>query len=494
MIKYDVIAIGTGVGLAFINNAVSKGLKCAIIERGKFGGTCLTRGCIPSKILLHPADIIQEVKHARKIGLNVSNINLDWKLLGERMWKKIGLSKTMEDKFTNANDFDVYKGTGEFVKNHLLKINYNDGQEPVTIFGEKIIIAVGSRSRIPNIPGLDTTGYITSETFYGDSFPKKPWKDLVIIGGGVIGVEFAHMFSSYGTNVTIVELGDKLVPKEDHEVAFHLENQFRNNDIEVLLETQALEVVKNGERKRVKIINNITQEIKYLDTDEIVIAIGVRPNLDITKIENTDVELDNFGWIKTNEYLETSVDNIWAIGDVNGLYQFRHKANYEMYKSINNILSPEKPKKKVNYNIVPWAIFTYPQIAHLGMTEHEALSKYDKILIGKLNYSQVSKGYAMGFETGDSDDGFTKLIISPEMRIIGAHIIGPHAAMLIQPYIYLMSSGCILHIDGFEDSINYNYNAEKEYIFDPLQDAMVIHPSLNEIAGWTYRTLKWVTK
>ena len=165
-----------------------------------------------------------------------------------------------------------------------------------------------------------------------------------------------------------------------------------------------------------------------------------------------------------------------------------------MFRAFNHIYNEKNIDKPVNYDHAAWAIYTYPQIAHLGLTEREAFAKYDKLLIGKLNYSQVAKGYAYGYETGDSDDGFVKLILNTDMRIVGAHIIGPNAAILIQPYVFLKSTGCVCNLDSFKEYTDGLVLEEDEYLFNPLQDAMIIHPSLNELPGWAYRTLKLVER
>ncbi len=493
MKKYDVIAIGTGVGLAFIHNALQKGLNCAIIEKGKFGGTCLTRGCIPSKILVQPADLIRQSKRAAKIGVNIPEISYNFDLIAKRMWHKINLSIGMEEEFKNRDNLDVYKGVGEFIDNHTLRVLKEDSTYSENIYGDLVVIACGARSYVPNISGLKETGYLTYETFYGDKFPKKPWKNLVIIGGGVIGVEFAHIFSSLGTKVTIIEMKNRLLINEDHEVSDFLLTQFNTNNIDVYLNCVAIEASKS-KGKIIKFKNHKTGIINEIECDEILMASGIKPNLDLLKLENTGVELCKYGWIKTNEFLETAVKSIIAIGDVNGRFQFRHKANYENFVAFDYRFNKDKPTRPANYDNVPWAVYTYPQIAHLGLTEKQALDIHEKVLIGKLKYSDVAKGYALGYEEGDSDNGFVKLILSPEMRILGAHIVGPYAAMLMQPYVYLKSTGMICKIDAFKDNINYETIKENEYLFNPVNEAMVIHPSLNELTGWAYRTLKWVTR
>jgi len=234
------------------------------------------------------------------------------------------------------------------------------------------------------------------------------------------------------------------------------------------------------------------QEVE-ITAEEILVATGRRSNADLLKVENTGVEKDQKGWIETNNYLETNKKNIWCIGDANGLYQFRHKANYESEICTNNIFGSEDQKRSVEYSSVPWAIFTYPQIGHVGMTQAEAIEKGHEIYVAKKNYSTVAKGFAMGFKTGDEDDGFVKLIVDKSYRILGAHVVGPHAAVLVQPFVYLMNSGftCVLPEVTEETDIPKIARACPEGgSFIPIDHSMVIHPSLNEVTGWAIGNLQ----
>ncbi len=207
MLEYDLVVVGSGVGLTLISQGIQMGLSCALIEDAKMGGTCLTRGCIPSKVLVYPADIVRETEHAKKIGLDIKIEKINWELISKRMWSQIDESKSIEHGLSQAHNLTIYHGVGEFVGEYEMKVKLNKNGEYSEIFrGKKIILASGGRSFIPPIEGLDKVGYVTSETFFGPKFPKKPWESLIIIGGGVIAAEFAHIFSAMGTKVTIVEM------------------------------------------------------------------------------------------------------------------------------------------------------------------------------------------------------------------------------------------------------------------------------------------------
>ena len=493
MQKYDLIVIGSGSGLIILESALQAGLECALIENSKFGGTCLTKGCIPSKVLTHPADVIREAEHAARIGLVYELKELNWDLVAKRMWKQIDESKSIEKNLANIDGLDVYKGTAEFTGDKKLKVKYADGSYSEQIYSGHVIIAAGARSYIPDIPGIEKTGYIDSERFFGDGFPEKPWSSLCIIGGGAIGVEFAHIFSAFGTKVSIIEVKKFLVSNEEPEVSKMLEKCFVENGIDVFSDHSVIKTGKDKDGKILSVKDNLTGDIKEVRCEQILVAVGNKSNADILKAEKARIALDERGYIKTDELLMTSQENVYAIGDINGKYQFRHKANYEAELLVRNLFYQEE-KDKVDYTAVPWAIFTHPQIARVGMTETQAREKYKKIMVGTKHYSSVAKGYAMGYEEGDTDDGFVKLIVDKDHKIIGAHIIGPHASVLIHSFIYLMNAGCNctdfkkLTI-GSDDFKNF---CSGSGTIDPFTKSMTIHPALNELTAWIVGSLEWV--
>lgn len=489
---YDIVIIGSGAGLHILEIALQKGLTCALVERSKFGGTCLTRGCIPSKILVYPADVIREAEHAMKTGLKFKLVDIDWKTISERMWSQIDEGKDIERNADQIETLTTYKGTGEFTGQYTMKVKLNDNSYSEEFNGKKFVIAAGGRPFTPSLEGLQETGYLDFESFFGAGFPNKPWKSLAIIGGGAIGTEFAHMFSAFGTKVTIVEMLPNLVSTEDKEISTMLENQFKENGIDIFTNSKVVKVLKDNRMKTLMVQNLLTDETTSITCDEIFVAAGIRSNADLLKIENSGVKTDEKGWIITNEYMETTQRNIWALGDINGKYQFRHKANYEAEICADNIFNIKNAKRMVDYSRVPWAIYTYPQIAHIGLTEAEVRSKRIRYLVGKNHYSLVAKGFAMGYVKGDLDDGFVKLITDEKMKILGAHIVGPHAVILIQSLVYLMNTGSNCKIDerkGLFRNVKTIHNEIGTII--PLGQSMVIHPSLSEVVGWIVSSMEW---
>ncbi|MFW6117379.1 MAG: dihydrolipoyl dehydrogenase family protein [Thermoproteota archaeon] len=489
---YDLVVIGSGSGLNILNEGLRRGLQCALIESGKMGGTCLTRGCIPSKILVYPADLISRTQHGEKVGVHFQK-EINWDLIRERVWSKIDKSQKIKDNLSQIKNLTLYRGRGEFVGECTLRVEMNNGQGySEELRGKRMVIASGARSFVPPIQGLDRVGYVTSDTFFGEKFPEKPWDSLIIVGGGIIAVEFANIFSSFGTEIKIVEMKSRLVSTEEPEVSDFLKTNLERF-MEVYLNKKAVSTRLEGKSKVVTVEDMDTGEKQDVRGEEVFVASGRRSNSDLLKPQNSGVEVDNRGWIKTNQFLETTAENIWCIGDANGGFQLRHRANYDAEICIHNMFNEENRRKK-DYSVTPWAIYSHPQIGHVGMTQNEAIEAGYKISVATKHYSSVAKGYAMGYEKDDADDGFVKLIVSRNREILGAHIIGPHAAVLVQPFAYLMNTGYTCPIPGGESKRGLiqrlSHPCPESGTFMPIEETMVIHPSLNEVAAWAIGSLK----
>jgi dihydrolipoamide dehydrogenase len=492
MKKYNLVVVGSGAGLMVLEAALQQGLKCAIVERSKFGGTCLTKGCIPSKMLVYPADLIREAQEASRVGLTFRPPEADWATVARRMWGQIGHSEGIRKSLKEAPDLDVYEGTAEFTGPKRMRVVYADGAVSEEFTSDGILLAVGARSFVPEVEGLEQAGYVTYERFFGDSFPDKPWKSLILVGGGTIGAEFAHIFSAFGTKVTLVEMQNRILPLEEEEVSSFVRARFEKNGIAVRTGFKAVAAAKDGELKTL-VIEDGTGARETISAEEIFVASGVRSNADLLKVELAGVATDARGWIIANEYLETSQKGVYALGDINGRFQFRHKANYEAGILMGNLLGGEK--KAVSYDAVPWAVFTWPQVAHVGLTEREAREKGMEIGVARNRYSSVAAGIAMGYEAGAEDDGFVKILLTPDMRIVGAHVAGPYAAMLVQPFVYLIHAGCPCQALGANvlSSARAKFHAQCPELGSvmPVADSMVIHPSMNELPAWAIDNVEW---
>lgn len=485
MKKFDVVIVGSGAGLMLAEAALQSGKTCALIEQSKFGGTCLTKGCIPSKMLVYPADLIREAEKSDRVGLGFPPPQVDWDRISARMWKQINVCEDLEQTFRSLENLEVYKGAAEFTGKTSMRAKYADGSYSEEFQGEIFILAAGARSFIPPIKDLEQTGYVAAESFFGENFPKKPWDSLIIVGGGAIGAEFAHIFSALGTKVTLIEGRPRILPAEEEEISAFVEAEFKSNGIRVLTDCNVLSSGKSGSKKILTLEDNKARERRVIEADEIFIAAGIRSNSDSLHLEHTDVETDARGWIRTDGFLETSQKNVYAIGDINGQYQFRHTANYEAEILSQNLFGDSK--KMVCYNAVPWAVFTWPQVAHVGMTEAEAKRAGRRYWVGRNYFSKIAGGIAMGISEQSADNGFIKIIIGEEKTILGVHIAGPHAAILVQPFVYLMNANHVCHLT--EQGSRLICPPVGSYT--PINDSMVIHPSLNELTAWVLGNIDW---
>lgn len=445
MKKFDLIVIGSGAGMNVASNAVAHGMNVAVIDNGPLGGTCLNRGCIPSKVMLYPADVIRMAEEAKAIGVHAKIEKVDFDLIMKRVWEIVLDDRhEMEHGVAQTKQIEFFNMDGAFVSDYTMKV----GKERIT--ADTIIIASGARPLIPPIEGLEKVGYLTSATLFDI---KEPPQSLVIVGGGYIATEFAHFFSAIGTKVTILGRNARLLPQEEPEISELLREKM-SRYCQVYTGYEAIRAeVKNG-LKTVIARSRSDGQPREFSGQEILVAAGRGSNSDILKPEKTGVETDGRGWVKTDPFLRTTKEGIWALGDARGKHMFRHTANYEAEVVWRNAFTDHR--HSVDEHAVPHAVFTYPQVASVGMTEEQA-EKYHEVLVGVKKYYEVAKGYAMGEE-----DGFVKVIVDGETgRILGAHIIGPQAAILVQQLVYVMNA------------------EEQNYL--PLARAQTIHPALSEV-------------
>jgi mycothione reductase len=490
--KYDLVVVGSGAGLSVVEEGVKRGLRCALVESGPIGGTCLNRGCIPSKILTVPADAVRSAEHAGKIGVNLKLAGLDWGTIGRRMWDKIRENEGIEQALAAAPGLTVYRGSGAFSGDLRMQVRLNDGSVSEEFGADRYVLASGARSFIPPIPGLEETGYLTTESFFGEKFPRAPWTSLVIIGGGFIAAEFAHVFSAFGTKVTIIEQEPRLLLPEEPEVSSFVAREFEKT-MTLRLNARAVAVRPGNGVKIVGFEDVKTGSRGEAEGQEVFVAVGRRSNADLLQLERTGVKTDVRGWIVTDAYLETTRPGIWAIGDAIGGFQFRHKANYDSDICVHNLFEAGRPKVPVDYSIVPWAVYTHPQVGHVGLTERQALEAGREIYVARQRYSDIARGYALGYEPGDPDDGFVKLIVDRSLRIVGAHVVGPQASTLVQPFVYLMNAGfaCAPPEKRGEPVIPKELRVCPEAgSIMPIYRSMVIHPSLNEVTAWAIHALE----
>ena len=497
MRKYDVIIIGTGAGNIVLDAALKQGLQCAVIEKGKFGGTCLNRGCIPTKVLATAADYVREIQDLPKIGVDVGPAKMNWEIVSRRVWEKIDEHKAVLRHYQKYANLAIYQGSASFTADKILQVKMHDGTVSEEMTADKIIINVGARTNLPEIAGREEAGYICSETLFGDKYPQKPYKSLIIIGGGPIGCEFSHIFATAGTKVTIVQHNNRLLPKADEEISAQIRQNMEALGIKTYLNANLLQVKKGENQKVLTFEDRETSEKIAIAADEIMYATGIKPVSKELRIENTSIETDERGWIKTNEFLETSVNGVWAIGDINGQPAFRHKANYEGDILAHNLFGGNEPLKWrwARYDVVPAVTFTYPQVAQVGLTEAEAREKGCTVKTGKQFYRNTAKGYALGLTADDGQDGFVKLVVDGKTNnILGVHVIGAQASLLIQPFINMMNMGTVtikaINKEIASETAQELRNIRLTRTLDPhsvisVGETMTPHPSLAEVIMWT---------
>jgi dihydrolipoamide dehydrogenase len=425
MKKYDVIVIGSGCGSNIVNEALAHGLSVALVDKGPLGGTCANLGCIPSKMLIFAADRITEIQEAKKLGIEAEVRNIDFNFIMERMRKVVGEGQEhMKKELSYVENLDFYEGIGHFASDYTIGVN---GE---TIMGDKIFIASGSRPLIPPIKGLEGVAYLTNETVL--QLKERP-ESIIIIGGGYIAVEYGHFFAAMGTKVTMLEMADRLVLAEEPEIAEVLKKELGRR-MSVYTGVQAEEVKKDESGITVTATDAKSGTKKEFTAQRIMVAVGRKSNADLLKVENTGVEVDKRGFVKVNEYLETTKRNIFAVGDINGQQMFTHVANVEASLAADNAIHGSRIK--MDYSAAPHAVYTHPQIASVGMTE-EAAREAHKVVVGKAKYLDVAQGEAM-----IEENGFAKAIVEAGSRkILGFHVIGPYAPILVQEVINAMASG-----------------------------------------------------
>ncbi|MDW7733064.1 MAG: dihydrolipoyl dehydrogenase [Methanolobus sp.] len=450
MKEYDLIVIGTGSGTNYIYPMMDANpdMTVAVIDKDEPGGICLTRGCIPSKMLLYPAELVRDINRSGTFGIYANIESIDFKAVTDRMRSAIsGDIGEIKRSYSHNPRIDYYRDTAEFTGPYTMKV----GNDEIT--AKMIFLSTGSKPMIPPVKGLEDTGYLTSDTVL--DLEKLP-ESLAIIGGGYIAAEYGHFFSAMGSKVTVIGRNPFFISEEEPEIST-LAKKMMSDYMDILTNCEVVEVVSSPEGKKVICKDRETGEETEIVANEILVATGRSPNTDILKPELGGIETDERGWIKVNEHLETSVKNVWAFGDATGKYLFKHVANHESTVVYYNAVLGEKAT--VNYHAVPHAVFSYPEIAAVGMNEARAAEQYGEqnIVIGFYRFEETAKGLAMGLR-----DEFVKVIIETEtQKILGAHIIGPHASVLIHEIIPLM------------------YTPEQST--HPIMHAMDIHPSLSEV-------------
>jgi dihydrolipoamide dehydrogenase len=445
MEQFDVLVVGSGSGMLVASAAIDLGFKVALVEQGRMGGTCINVGCVPSKMLIYPADILAALKDASKLGVNAKVDSVDFNNIMARMHALVNQdSGTQAAAVAATPNLTWFNEKGEFTSDYTMQI----GSQRIT--AKTIFIVSGASTAVPSIKGIETVGYLTSGSVLE---LESPPKSIVIVGGGYIGMEYGHFFSAIGAKTTIIQRPSRVVPEEEPEISDLLKSELEKR-MEIYTGYEALEAKLDGTTKTIVARNRQDGSTREFPAEAVLIATGRVSNAAALKLEKTGVKLDDHGFVIVNDYLETSKKSIFAFGDCIGKHMFKHVANYEAGVAWHNSLHDHKAA--MNFSAAPHAVFTHPQVASVGLKEEEAKRGY-RILVGMALYKDTAMGAALGFP-----EGFVKVIVEQETgKILGAHIIGPEASILIQEITNAMVTD--------------------KGDFGPIARGMHIHPALNEV-------------
>jgi mycothione reductase len=448
--SFDLIIIGSGSG-----NSIPPHLddwKIAVVERGTFGGTCLNAGCIPSKMFVLPADLAEQARHGRRLGVSSRVDGVDWAEIRDRVFGRIDPISAggREYRAHGSPNIELISGTAHFVGDRELEV---DGRR---ISAPKILLAAGARPVLPPIGGLTAVRHHTSETIMRlDRLPHR----LGIIGGGFIAAELGHVFAAYGSQVTLYNRSEVLIRAEDDDIARRFTEVFGRR-VDLRLGRVPDQVEHRGDA----IV--LSDAHGSLEVDELLVATGRRPNSDLLRVAAGGIPTTPDGRVVTDETMATPAEGVWAIGDLTNPYQLKHLANTEARVAFWNLAHPGAESRRVDYRAVPHAIFSHPQVAAVGLTEEAATEAGLDFAVGRRDYGGTAYGWAL-----DDSDSFVKVLISADDgRILGAHAIGPQASSIIQPLIQAMQLGTTAEVLATE--VYYIHPALTEVVENALLDGL----------------------
>ncbi|MFC6757211.1 MULTISPECIES: dihydrolipoyl dehydrogenase family protein [Haloarcula] len=461
MADYDIIVLGGGTGCLVATAAADAGLETALVERGRLGGTCLNRGCNPSKKLIHRADVAEAVRHADGLGIDAS---VDGVAFGDIVADVTAtITEEAEAKAQRARERDgltFYQAEGRFVGPHTVAVDTGEGLGGDRFTAERIVLAGGSRPMIPAaIDGIDETSFLTSaDALRLEALPER----LLVVGGGYIAVEMGHFFGQMGSDVTVVGRGDVLLDREDAAIAERLTEAYRaKHDLKLGFSATA---IADDDGERVVTAESEGGEETELRGDRLLLATGRRPNSDLWNVSAAGIETDEQGFVETDDYLRTSVEGVYAIGDIAGNYMFKHSGDTEAEYAVANAVHGNE--RAVEYPGMAHAVFGSPQVAGFGATEGDVDGEY---AVGTCAYDDTALGAALRDE-----GGFAKAIVDEDGEILGCHVVGPEASTLIHEVSTAVAAGAdaqdiaaTIHVHpalsevvqgAFRDAVDYGHD------------------------------------
>ncbi|RAS88656.1 dihydrolipoyl dehydrogenase [Priestia endophytica] len=426
--EYDVVIVGGGTGgyVAAIR-ASQLGLSTAIVEKNKLGGTCLHAGCIPSKALLKSAEVFQTAKHSEDYGILSSQVELDFSKVQQRKEQIVEKLYSGVQYLMKKGKIDVYEGTGRMLGPSIfspmagsISVEFTNGDENEVLIPKNVILATGSRpNTLPNLEVDGETVITSDEALKMEKLPTS----IIIVGGGVIGVEWASMLCDFGVSVTIVEYSERILPTEDEDVSKEMHRALVSRGVEIVTGAQVLPETLQKEAE-VVIEAQTSNGKQTFKGERLLLSVGRKANTGGIGIENTSIELDR-GFIMTNEYYQTKESHIYAIGDVIGGLQLAHVASHEGIKAVEHIAG--RTPILMRSTDIPRCVYSSPQAASVGLTEEEAIKNGFHVKVGKFPFQAVGKALISGEESG-----FAKIIVDKETDdLLGVHLIGPNVTELI---------------------------------------------------------------
>ncbi|WP_436935830.1 dihydrolipoyl dehydrogenase [Halovenus marina] len=457
MEQVDFLVIGSGSGLDVANAAVQRGQSVAVVEKGSLGGTCLNRGCIPSKLLLYHADVLETVERAGEFHIDAEVTDVDFADIVREVNEEVQAdSESIRRGLRSSSRHTLFEGEGRFVDERTVEISGGE-DDGTRVRADTVLIAAGTRPAIPDIDGIESVDYLTStEALQLETPPDH----LVVVGGGYIAAELGHFFGAFGSDVTIIGRRPNLLPEADAEVAAafteryaerftvhtgHAATSVFESDGQVTVEAHPYEYGDGG--------GIVDGDAVTVTGDELLVAAGRTPNTDTLNLDAAGVETDDRGFVETNEYLRTTAEGVWALGDIVGEYLLKHSANHEAQAVARNLFGEKL--QPVDYTAMPFAVFASPEVAGVGAHESELKEAGREYATRTYRYDETARGDAM------KADGFLKAIIGLDGEILGCHIIGPDASTLVQEVVVAMKAGSGTVQD--------------------IRESVHIHPALSEV-------------
>jgi pyruvate/2-oxoglutarate dehydrogenase complex dihydrolipoamide dehydrogenase (E3) component len=431
---YNVVVIGAGTaGLVTAAGTAGLGGRVALIERNLMGGDCLNFGCVPSKALISSARLVQRIRESEKWGLDQQEPQFVFEKIFERMRARRAkiAPHDSQERFESLGA-DVFRGEARFLSAYEVEVNSQ------RLRAKNFVIATGTHAAIPKIEGIDNVPYFTNETIF-DGLREKP-ESMIVLGGGPIGCELAQTFCRFGTQVTIIQRGEQLLPREDRDVAEFLERRLINEGVRILKKTDVRALASTDAGKvAVEFLDRQSGDLaeRTLFAEALLVAIGRTANLQGLDLKSAGVDVNERG-VRVTDYLQTSQPHIYAVGDVIGPFLFTHMADAQARVVVRNVLMPfQFLRQKMDYSVVPWCTYTDPEIAHVGLGEKEAQQKNIQYDLFVVPLEDVDRAMVESEEAG-----FAKILTAKRSdKILGATIVAPHAGDLLHELVLAMKAG-----------------------------------------------------